>query len=716
MKMKRTVSFLLVLVMLFTLLAGCGQQGGETQSGTKLQGTQATQETTQAPTEPEVKEPPRTAAEFMDLFFEELAVQGVSAVFGEFYEQPYGGDEGGKVGSSYLVFADNGTEVPWGSCVLNLYYPKTIEDPLREITIHVNPDATEAVYQIYPAICKVVSMLCDVNMTEQTLATIFSEDLVTKEYITYTGDVGTYRIDYIGNGIPSRNVVSFSQPMDLTHTLTRYPDHYQFRMEYQIAFTEAGEKLHAYNEPPMTVAELESPDAVPFMTVSEMETVLNAYFAAEGIPIECAFEIAGSHDRYPYKNDTAYNMGSITWTSCFRFTGFDDPDFPYPDPYMDSRMSKTDSQRNAVLNYAEITLEAKGYYSSSPISAMEASINAVTSYPEVVLPYLIQGVCTVWDEKMGEDTLSAFVSSAQTTQWEEEYHLDTDMYSLCYEYSEYDGIPPIPYFRATYHPISDLAFQPPADPLDPVLLDCKYTFSDSFVRDGVFNYNVHPTDIFTADMGVDEGDETQPSELFERYLRSTGSAEHNTYLGYDWEVPDPSLMLLASDYPTSLSFDNEAYLYQRFNDGIYEYEPVDCGSFGTIIYSFDKLQPNDYRQMYAVYYNESVESQVDPVDAIRLAVGLGQILDESLTVEDAIALQKKEMTPTASYKKWEGASFCPGEVMHIVCQNTVTGQTVYYILPKGIFDTYYKDLNSFMADGCALFTFEYISGQYSSSQ
>lgn len=68
MKMKRMVSFLLALVMLLGLFAGCGQQGGETQPGAENQGNQ---ETTQS-AELENLDPPQIAEELVPRLNAEL--------------------------------------------------------------------------------------------------------------------------------------------------------------------------------------------------------------------------------------------------------------------------------------------------------------------------------------------------------------------------------------------------------------------------------------------------------------------------------------------------------------------------------------------------------------------------------------------------------------------------------------------------------------------
>ena len=105
----------------------------------------------------------------------------------------------------------------------------------------------------------------------------------------------------------------------------------------------------------------------------------------------------------------------------------------------------------------------------------------------------------------------------------------------------------------------------------------------------------------------------------------------------------------------------------------------------------------DGAEIFGVFYGENANNQALTAYAKYAAIGLGQLLDEGMTAQEALELHTVDPAFTAVWENWEGLAYCPREVMHIICKDAATGQTVCFTLPKALFETEFTDLETFMA-------------------
>ena len=99
--------------------------------------------------------------------------------------------------------------------------------------------------------------------------------------------------------------------------------------------------------------------------------------------------------------------------------------------------------------------------------------------------------------------------------------------------------------------------------------------------------------------------------------------------------------------------------------------------------------------MFRLSYNRSVKGPVDVDHVVAFGVVLSQVCDEGMTVEEAIALHTQPQEVTLVSGDWQVSYLAPRGVSHIICQNTVTGQTRYYVLPTLVFETEFETLEAF---------------------
>ena len=82
---------------------------------------------------------------------------------------------------------------------------------------------------------------------------------------------------------------------------------------------------------------------------------------------------------------------------------------------------------------------------------------------------------------------------------------------------------------------------------------------------------------------------------------------------------------------------------------------------------------------------------------IAAAIGLSQITDEEMTVEEAFDLHLTEQDVALTAGDWQISYTAPREVAHIICKNPATGMTMYYVIPLELFQTEFGTLEAFAA-------------------
>lgn len=661
MNMKRTVSVLLALVMLFGVFAGCGQQGGETQSGTEPKATQESTQPTQAPTEPEKLDPPRTAEDFIDQLSNVLKERNIPVEL--VFERADDYQEAGhRSGYAVRTVDENGTQTRAG--IMLWLFTEIGSESLTEVRILTFNDTPQQGWELYPVLCGIASALCDVQMTEEKVAELFAAEPAPMPYVTYTDDIGSYSVlssEFIPDlsGFGTYKTV-FCQPADLTHSLLRI-DEYEGQF-YKITFTESGENLYA--------------DKAFAVTVQELEDGINAWFNAEGIPIECAFQAIG--------RDEIDDV--VRWEAFFRFTSLDDPDYQYPtsDLFIVDE-SQSMAYRQATMNemvshYIDLYVDTRGCYSYYPIVSFSIYV-----YEGLHLDGLIPAVCALWDSEMGNSTITELYSEAIAEEGRTDRSIiNTEDYQL-YVY-------PHPLLELTYlDGFYGWEYAEPENLLDPELLEYKYTTSEPVVQDGLFNLSQHYTDIFNISVNSVNLQQISPVGLIHDYLKASGAPVYTTNYGQSYIIP-------MGDFNWFVEYNNFVMSNTE--------EFVDNRYFGT--FSYDFIAENFGDEMYAVYYSESAECLVDVEYVIRAAIGYGQMLDEGMTAEEAVQLHTTPQETVMTYGNWEVSQYCPREVMHIICKNVETGMTIYYLLPEAFFEGYFGDLEGFASDFDTLNQYEYL--------
>ena len=693
MRMKRTVSFLLVLVMLLGLFAGCAQQGGETQPGTE---SQAGQETTQVPTEPEVKDPPRTAEDFIAQLSNALAARGMLVELVFLQENDFDADSFRKAEhrSDYYVYSVDKNET-WMDLGISLeLFTEIGSEPLKEIQIHALKGAPQQGLELYPVLCGVASALCDEQMTEEKAAELFATEPYKASYVTYHNDIGSFTCveeyirEYYDFGTYS---VVFCQPHDLTHSLVQV-DGIEGQC-YKINFTEEDTELYTSNGSNETSLSLE-----------ELETFINGFFTEREIPIECVFQMQGRQDNYScYADGTiaSGNFGTVRWEARFRFTTLDDPDFVYP--YVDLEYYQGDEMekhRNFTLNEnipVSITVETKGFSYDASIFSVRCGVFSDYYYetaPGEDVWYdwaqqMIGGLGELWSAETEDNTVVNFVSEELAKGLSPlESEIDTDeLRAWLYVWETGMSL------DIMHDAINGWEYPEPEE-MDTALLDCLFAFDRPVVQNGLFfgkdvignyHYRMDP-------YGMDHA--------------ATSVGDYNPLLAEYMGMSAAKITLRNYWYGEQIWFSQtDAQVVNGFavgRIGAVTDEVLDYRYFGIFYHDVADL----YEQMFMVYYNPKVDYPVEYEQVLRVPIGTSQIFDEGMTVEEAIALHTQPREKALTFGDWQLSYYAPREVAHIHCENTVTGQILYFVLPQVIFETYFKTLEAFSENAMTIERYE----------
>ena len=693
MRMKRTVSFLLVLVMLLGLFAGCAQQGGETQPGTE---SQAGQETTQVPTEPEVKDPPRTAEDFIAQLSNALAARGMLVELVFLQENDFDADSFRKAEhrSDYYVYSVDKNET-WMDLGISLQlFTEIGSEPLKEIQIHALKGAPQQGLELYPVLCGVASALCDEQMTEEKAAELFATEPYKASYVTYHNDIGSFTCveeyirEYYDFGTYS---VVFCQPHDLTHSLVQV-DGIEGQC-YKINFTEEDTELYTSNGSNETS-----------LSLGELETFINGFFTEREIPIECVFQMQGRQDSYScYADGTiaSGNSGTVRWEARFRFTTLDDPDFVYP--YVDLEYYQGDEMekhRNFTLNEnipVSITVETKGFSYDASIFSVRCGVFSDYYYetaPGEDVWYdwaqqMIGGLGELWSAETEDNTVVNFVSEELAKGLSPlESEIDTDeLRAWLYVWETGMSL------DIMHDAINGWEYPEPEE-MDTALLDCPFAFDRPVVQNGLFfgkdvignyHYRMDP-------YGMDHA--------------ATSVGDYNPLLAEYMGMSAAKITLRNYWYGEQIWFSQtDAQVVNGFavgRIGAVTDEVLDYRYFGIFYHDVADL----YEQMFMVYYNPKVDYPVEYEQVLRVPIGTSQIFDEGLTVEEAIALHTQPREMALTFGDWQLSYYAPREVAHIHCENTVTGQILYFVLPQVIFETYFETLEAFSENAMTIERYE----------
>lgn len=305
--MKKRICFLLALVLVLSLLAGCGAPSAEDQPA---------QDVPETTTQPPENDLPRTAEEMVPRLNEELKTRGIPVEFvyrEESVYQMWKEEEESWADvhfTQYLAaFTDSGTPVTTETFDLSVEYPDTPADPMTKLQIWVADDATQQEREMHRTVCAIAAELCDAQMTEETVGGLFAAEPAPTKYITNSGAVGSFTNKYDDSLDHS---VVFCQPANMTHTLSR-----RLSSEeewYEIYFDQTWQTLFADKY-------------LPFPSVDALERGINENLAAMGVPVECTL--------HPY-------MYYGSWKAIFRFTTLDDPDYSYPQPNIENLKTPED--------------------------------------------------------------------------------------------------------------------------------------------------------------------------------------------------------------------------------------------------------------------------------------------------------------------------------------------------------------------------------------
>ena len=697
--MRKTIAFLLVLVMLIGLFAGCGQQGGETEPSVSGTESQATQEFTQAPTEPVKLEPPRTEEEFVVQLSNALAAKGMTVELVFLQETDFPADsfrEAERRSDYYVFLADkNGTWIDAGISIQ--LFAGIGSDPLTEVQIHALKGASQQGVELYPVLCSVASTLCDEQMTEEKVAELFAAEPYKASHITYNNDIGSFFMieqyirEYYTFGTYS---VVFCQPHDLTHSLVQMEG---FEGQcYKINFTEEGTELYGSNG-----------SAEACLSLGELEAFINEFFAEQEIPIACVFQMMGRMDSFSWYTDgtiASGNHGTVRWEARFRFTSLDDPDFVYPyvnlEYYQGDEMEK---HRNFTMNDyipVNITVETKGFSYDAPIFSVRCGVlsdNYYEAAPTEDVWYdwaqqMIKGLGELWSAETEDDTVGDFVSEEMAKGIsQEEYELHTDGLRAWLHVQE-TGI----WLEIMNDAIHLWEYPEPAE-MDAALLDCLFTFDKPVVRNGMFfgsdvdgNYH-YRTDPYG--MGHTETSVGNCNQLLAEYMGM--SAAKVTLRDY-WY--GDAIWVSQTDAQIVNGF-----AVGRVGD--VSGEVLNHRYFGIFYHDLEDL----YDQMFMVYYNPKADCPVEYEQVLRIPIGTSQIFDDGMTVEEAIALHTQPRETALTCGNWKLSYYAPREVTHIHCENTATGQILYFVLPREIFNVYFETLEDFSQSELTIERYELLS-------
>ena len=665
MRMKRTVSFLLVLVMMLSLFAGCGQQGGESQSGTESQAGQESMQTTEL----NDLAPPRTAEDFVAQLCDAMQDRNIPIDLVLEWDDDYSQDIGDTGYSVRLVNGDGS----YGELRIVLYYSKTEPGDLIHIQIIRYGAANEQEQEAYSVMSILAATLVDEAMTEEMATELFAAEPAQSMYTTYSGDIGSFseirEIPYPEGLEYYDSSVVFRQPGKLTHSILREDITFQNKLRslitYEITF--AGIEECYFADKIITTS-------AP--SVEELEQRINDAFVTKGVPITCTL--------VPYQD---YGR----WRGVFRWTTLEDPDYAYPEfpleDFLESGWAEEEITEEVVTrHYHESLLGMYFFVNAGDPVRKDAPVGYIDIqlWGEAPIPELVEVICIACDPENGAADMSNLLDlEFVESDWEgyQERTLQKDDYSIEQIVNLEEGS--YRYF-IRYQDSETVAVEryPTGEALlDPALLDYEFRLWEPIVVDGLFNFYgdgqgyetyFHGSEdyFFLTDLLNDFLDCTRSHFSIEPYWDNNG--EHNNI-----SLPGAGIVLDPSVYRID-NYDVAIEVY--YNENIQDYLPED-------------------------YWLDTMGSEY----ILRIPIGISLLMDENLTVEEAIALHSHaieydfiatEEHITILPIGYQITVYGTGDVVHVLAEDPETGANVYSVILKAYMeiDSNYTDLLQYLDD------------------
>lgn len=653
MKMKRTVSFLLVLVMLLGLFAGCGQQGGETKPGTEPQAGQETTQPTQETSAPKL-DPPRTAEDFIAQLSDVLKVRNIPVELVLEQDEDYSQESKFAV---YVVHLTNGNG-NYGALRIILYYSKAEPGALSRIQIKLYDSATEQEQEVYSVLSGIASSLCDEAMTEEMVAELFAAETAQSWYATYSGDIGSFseirEIPYPEGVEYNESSVVFRQPGKLTHSILR--EHITFQKEtrdpttYEITYARVEECFFA--DKIISIA-------VP--SVEELEQRINYAFATLGVPITCTL--------MPYGDPGQ-------WRGLFRLTKLEDSEYTYPgfpyEKYIDRGWSMEEITDEVVEGYFcgqlflwvdaidPLRKDASAYYISFNV------------YDPAIFPEMAQVIYLACDPENGADDFSAIqdaplVEDDEEHYFEEERVLQKEDYSIRQRiYTGGNHIQIIVHYdMGIAINVRELTGE---ELLNPALLEYEFMLEGPAVEDSVFNF-------------YGQGYQTYFNGSYDEYVEWDNVL--NDFLNCTRSGVVVQSVNKDGEYYTAIYAADEPYDNYELNRKVFRIKEfyADEAPYGT--YELYMI----YNTNVAQYLTEEMH-EIELENLLRIPIGLSLMLDEALTAEEAIQLHthaieydyiatKDDQDRGIAQEGFQVTVYGTGDVIHLLTENPETGANTY---------------------------------------
>ena len=636
MNIKRFSCFLLAFVMMVSLFAGCAKQGGEPQTVTEPQSTQT-------PTEPVVVGPTRTAEDFIARLSDAMQAGDLPIDLVPEWDDDYSQDTK-YAGYSVRLININGN---YDALRIVLYYSKTGSETLSNIQIICYDEATGQQREVYALLCGIASALCDEAMTEEMAAELFSAEPAQSLFATYSGDIGSF-IDMSAitypEGVESyESSVVFRQPGKLTHSILTQHITFQNKtrdvMTYEITFAGTEETFFADKIVDFSGAP----------SVEELEQRINDALAAKGVPITCTF--------VPYVH---YGC----WRGIFQWTTLEDPDYAYPEfPYEqyiewgNSLEYLTDEVVAAYISsfFRGVYLYV---YTRDPIRedvpAYDIRLN------ECMPPELLEALCIACDpENRAGDVEVLHSLPIAESEGQRERVLQKDGYTITHDINE-EGLQDS--YRIYYE--ADQQWYTPnltgEALLDPALMDYEFRISKPMVVDGMFNY-----------YGEGQGYQTYFHDSQEGWM---------------------SLHDILNDF---LEYTRSKFFLDPYWDRNGEHAYI-CDAYSGAPWDSSVFRIDVFDMVVDLCYDADIQdytgfSELEPEEFLRIPIGLSLLLDENLTVEEAIRLHthaiEYDFIATAEDKNiapvgYQVTVYGTGDVVHILAVNPDTGENTYSAMTR----------------------------------
>ena len=631
--MKRLLTLCLALAVTLGMFAGCGAAQEPTVPSTEL----SPEPSTTAPpptTEPKIVladlEPPKTPEEFLfqlNLYMEEHEIPLTFAL--DKKEVQLSSGQGWKSGTGCVVciptaLADTDTWIT-EQAELRLHYDAGSKELIKIEAILTTP-WTGAVSEYHKLLSVAAASLCLESVTEEAVAALY--------------------------------------------------DHRITELNWELSLD--GIRFVFGSDTVSTVIEVQPPSAVPSLTVAELEAGLNAHFAEESIPLECAFAII-------YISEDI-NEDFVLWEASFRFTSWDDPNTQYAVPKESYGIRAYYEQY--VYQYFAIQMQVvtQGADKHADIYSMYCDCyegyNFKTDWDaswQERTKGVIMAFCKLWTRETGDSTAETFTAEVLAKEDRtEDSRLHAGEYYIDLQYNQ-SG----PWFiRYIFDCYLEEYLKSHVDEniLDPQRLDYQFTFDKPILQDGRFYQQSrkadqcrYRTDIYSLSASYGE-----IRDLWEQYLSFAGTPlqpSNGFRYGYYWQ-----------DNPDGTSTQ--------------QFRLLDSNFFGWEEYG---IVPDNYSaqtglgpDMFSLRYSNTAPCPVSKDYLVVAAIGLSQITDEAMTVQEAIALHLQPQEVTLVSGSWQISYYAPRDIAHILCKNPETGMTQYYVLPLGILEEYFGTLETFV--------------------